>query len=392
MPQDHSIPLPEPGILRGGAPPYVHGRLRIASITRAFILAAALVLASGLVLFGWNTIRVTAICITVAVLIDRTARAAVRRGDRDAHGQALLIGMLTACTLPPDAYWPIPLIATTLAMLVGQVLAGGLGNYLWHPVVIGRVAVQILFSDQLNPARWPVLAPGHLLWGDLATARPLPALAAWDTQPLPYGVQAWHVVRPADVLTAAVPVPAGASPAEALAALVRDSLPPWAHTLTGAAGGAIGEACGLAILLAGLLLMWRGLARWLLPTAGVLAAALLAAVLPVTLRLDTGPMMWHWFPTVAVHDGLPVGLIYVLYHLTAGEFLLVLMLLAADPTTSPLTTRGQALFGAVIGGLTVALRVLTGLPAAGYWALLIANMLVPVINRASRRRVLGTST
>jgi electron transport complex protein RnfD len=156
------------------------------------------------------------------------------------------------------------------------------------------------------------------------------------------------------------------------------------------AGGAIGEACGLAVILGGLLLLWRGLARWSLPVAGVLAVAILAAILPVTLQPAKGPQQWHWLPGISVYEGLPVGLVYVLYHLTAGELLFVLMLLAADPTSSPLTTRGHALFGALIGGLAVGLRILTGVPAAGYWALLIANTLVPLLDRATRRRVFGT--
>jgi electron transport complex protein RnfD len=377
-------------MLRVGAPPYLRAGRGLSSVTRMFILAAAIVLASGLVLFGWNTIRVLAICVASAVLIDSAARAVLGRSERGAEGTAALVGMLTACTLPPTVYWPVPLLAAALAVLAGLVMTGGLGNYLWHPVALARVVVQILFPAQLTPPHWPVLDKEYLLWGNLSAARPLPPPATWACEPLPYGAQAWEVQRPADVLASAIPVPENASAAKALAALVRDALPPWSHTLTGVAGGAIGEACGLAVILGGLLLLWRGLARWSLPVAGVLAVAILAAILPVTLQPAKGPQQWHWLPGISVYEGLPVGLVYVLYHLTAGELLFVLMLLAADPTSSPLTTRGHALFGALIGGLAVGLRILTGVPAAGYWALLIANTLVPLLDRATRRRVFGT--
>jgi electron transport complex protein RnfD len=91
-----------------------------------------------------------------------------------------------------------------------------------------------------------------------------------------------------------------------------------------------------------------------------------------------------------VWEGLPVGLVYVAYQLTACGLLFVVMLLAPDPTSSPLTNRGHALFGATIGVLTITLRMVMGLPEAAYWALVMANTLVPLINRVTRRRVFGT--
>lgn len=367
------------------APPCLRDRAGLSPVGLVFILAAAIVLAPGPVLFGWNTVRVLVICVGSALLTDYAARAALGRNERGTPRNALLLGMLTACTMPPAVHWPAPLVAAALAVAAGHALAGGLGGCLWHPVALGRVAVQMLFTEELTPERWPVLGPGHLLWGDLSAARPLPLPATWISEPLPYGVQAWEMLRPADVLTSAIPAPADATPAEALTIWMRDVLPPWSHTLTGVAGGAIGEACGLAVVLAGLLLMWRGLARPFLPMAGVLMAAIAAAILPLAVRPEPGTLVWHWLPGLDVQNGLPVGVLYVLYHLTAGEFLFVLMVLAAGPTSMPLSGRGQALFGGMIGGLTVALRVAMGLPAAGYWALLIANTLVPAIKHYSAR-------
>ena len=46
--------------------------------------------------------------------------------------------------------------------------------------------------------------------------------------------------------------------------------------------------------------------------------------------------------------------------------------------------------GALIQRLTAILGIVFGLPASAYWALLIANTFVPLINRMTRRRVLGT--
>ena len=80
----------------------------------------------------------------------------------------------------------------------------------------------------------------------------------------------------------------------------------------------------------------------------------------------------------------------MLYQLTTGELMLVILLLAGDSVSSPLTSRGQRRFGLGLGALVIALRNYGLTATAGYWALLIMNTLVPLIDRCTKRRVYGT--
>jgi Na+-translocating ferredoxin:NAD+ oxidoreductase subunit D len=379
-PVDVAASLPQPGTPGAGPPGFLPGTL-------VFGVAAAAVTVSGSVLFGWYSIRVIAISVAVALLAEFALNAIRRRSAAGSNGRALLVGMLFACTLPPTVSWQVVLTGSLLAILVGQTMSGGTGNYIWHPVAIGRVAVQILFFNEMTPDRLPVLGPGRLLWGNLEHAQRLPPLATWASCPLPPGVEAW-LVQPVDSLLRANLVGRSGDPASGLLAFIRDAAPPWRDTLTGVAGGAIGEACGVVILVAACLLIWRGFLRWPMLVAGLATAALAAAILPVPTGDAAGRSLT--LPGLVTSDGLPVGFAYVMYHLTAGGFLFVLLLLAPAPSSSPLTRRGHAWFGGIIGALTIILRVVVGLPAAAYWALLAANTLVPVINRLTRRRVFGT--
>ena len=142
-------------------------------------------------------------------------------------------------------------------------------------------------------------------------------------------------------------------------------------------------APGLAVIVAGLLLAWGGLLRGSMATACFLAAVCLAAVLPITVQAGTSGMADQriWWPMMLSHHGLPVGPAYVCYHLTAGALPFVVLVLAADPSTTPRNRKGSLLFGLLLGTAAMLMRVVVGLPAAEYWALLLANTSVPLIDR-----------
>jgi len=384
------ILLLENGTLRSGSPPYWVHMPGIVPIAVLFLLTGILTFTSGATLFGWHTLRILAISVAVALLVESSFYVLTRRTRFWSESHAILIGVLFTCTLPPTVHWYVPVAGAALAVIMGLIVPGGVGNYIWHPVAIGRIAVQILFYNELTPSRSMVLAKGHLLWGNISKFRELPDLADWATYSAHLGIEAWSVVPPIESLR--LPISGGMeiSSYQALAEFVRDVLPPWPDTLAGICGGEIGTACTIVVVMASLLLLWRGLLCWPMVLMALLSATVLAGILPVRIDYNNGIMTNLWFPGLAVWQHLPVGLIYVCYHLTAGGFLFVILLLAPDPSSSPLTLRGHAFFGMLIGCTTIILRVMFGIPAAAYWALLMANSMVPLINRLTRRRVFGT--
>jgi electron transport complex protein RnfD len=324
------------------------------------------------------------------LLIEAGLNAMLGRARAWSESSALVIGVLFACTLPPLTPWQIVMVGAALAVGIGQALVGGLGNYMWHPVAVARVLIQIIFHDRMSPAEWPVLARDHLVSGTLSGAEPSTPLASWLARSALEDTQAWETSRPVANLLGILPVESGHDPGQAMAILVRDAMPPWPHTLVGVSGGAVGEACVLAIILTGLWLAWRGFLRWQMALAAVAGAAVAAIACPVQVVAPDQPIAWLTFPGLATHEGLPVGMAYVWYHLTAGAFLFVVVLLATDPSSSPLTSNGHLIYGLIIGVLTIVFRVALGIPIAAYWALLAANTCVPTIDRLTRRRVLGT--
>lgn len=74
---------------------------------------------------------------------------------------------------------------------------------------------------------------------------------------------------------------------------------------------------------------------------------------------------------------------FVLIHLVSGGIMMGALFMATDPVTSPVTSTGQLIFGAIIGILSAIFRVYGSAPDSASYAIIIANMAVPLIDEIS---------
>jgi electron transport complex protein RnfD len=132
-----------------------------------------------------------------------------------------------------------------------------------------------------------------------------------------------------------------------------------ADLFRGSTNGSLGETSALACLIGGLYLCLRRTAAWRIP-ASMLAAATVIAL------LDTGLSPHGWT---------------VLHHLFGGALLFGAFFIATDPVSSPLTHRGQMIFGAGIGAWVMLIRIFSGYPEGVMFAVLLMNGFTPLINR-----------
>ncbi len=398
-------PTDAPPMLGDGAlPPHLHSGRYVEHFYLAFLLGALVVLGAGTALFGLGALRVCGLAVAGALLAatlgQATTQRYLRRPARRAYWfHAAHVGSVLGLTLPVTVPWYVPAVGGVVAVLIGKELLGGLGNGLWHPALVGRAAVTLMFAAQVAPASVPFLARGFLLTGSVRPAADTAVVYHGYQRSTPTeGMQAWTMAPPITRLSHRCYGQGGAAELrpESWTAFLRDELPPWPDTVWGHVGGGIGETCIPVLALVGLALTYRGYLRWQAPVAALLTVGVLTTVWPILVAGGLNPAAAErasrWCPILYTEDGLAVGAGVVLFHLTGGGLWLACVLIAGDPATSPLTRRGQAIYGLGLGILIVIARCnpwYSGVPGAEYWAVLGMNTLVPLIDRVSKRRVVG---
>ncbi len=136
----------------------------------------------------------------------------------------------------------------------------------------------------------------------------------------------------------------------------------------GTLSGSLGEGSALLILFGGLFLLFKRVITWHIPLA-MLGTLALAATL--------------------MHLIDPEHYVGPIYHLVSGASLLGAFFIATDLVTSPVTTRGQIIFGAGCGLLVYVIRTWTGYPEGVAFAVLLMNACTPLIDHYVRPRVYG---
>jgi electron transport complex protein RnfD len=387
---------------------------RIYAIT---IYAALPAVLAGLAFFGLPGLMTLVVAVGSTLVFDWLFARLARRPTLARYGgriHTLLMGLLLGMSLPVTTTWPVVVLAAVVVVVLGKGLLGGIGHYLWHPVLLGRFVIQVFFYDQISPDRLPLLDRHHLYLGSFKDAAFVPVYSSWVQLLAPGQAQAVQLADPllairdlvtgrADWVRQAIEQAnaggaAGSPSGAALHRLLWAHMPDLRDFLLGSVPGPIGATCAIALLAGGLLLIYHGYVRWQMVVAFFAAAAVTAAVAPLRIGpLSDGVPAWQWLPGLRFYNSMPVGPIYVLYQLLAGSLLLGVFFFAADMVARPITLSGQVLFGIGCGVLTILIRLYLFLPdsphlfAAGavFLAILLMNTLVPLIDRITQPRAFG---
>lgn len=340
--------------------PYTHNHRSTSTIMLLVLLAALPGLAAQCYFFGPGNL----IQVVIAAAAALTAEAAVLKlrklplGRTLGDNSALLTALLLGISIPPLAPWWVIVTGTVFAIVISKQLYGGLGQNPFNPAMVGYVVLLISFPVQMTswlpPEALQAVTPGLMDTLSMIFHGHTPDGATM--QQLQLSVDGISQATPLDTFKTGLR--AGHSAEQLL------TQPIYGGVLAGLGW----QWVNVGYLAGGLFLLWSGNIRWHIPASFLLSLGLFST------------LGWLWSPESQVSPVI---------HLFSGATMLGAFFIATDPVTASTTNKGRLIYGVLIGLLVWLIRRFGGYPDGVAFAVLLANIAVPLIDYYTQPRVYG---
>lgn len=312
-------------ILTVSPSPHVHSKDSTQKIMYRVVLAMLPALAWSVFAFGLGALRVTLIAVAACLAFEYAIQKLILKVKPTINdGSALVTGILLAFNVPSNLPWWIIVIGSLASIGIAKMSFGGLGNNIFNPALVGRVFMLISFPVQMTS--WPVNSQGGI--DAVTAATPLSIIKEGISNGTPISEISQH-------------------------------LPNASQLFFGEVGGSLGEVSAFLLLLGGIYMLFKKVITWHIPVSIIGTVAIFAGI------------FWLINPEVYIN---PV------YHILTGGLMLGAIFMATDMVSSPMTPKGQIIYGVGIGIITILIRLFGAYPEGVSFAILIMNAVTPLIN------------
>lgn len=307
--------------------PHIRSSETTRSIMLDVIIAMLPALAFACISFGFRALTLTAVSVVGCVFFEWLYRKLMKKPQAVGDLSAVVTGMLLAFVCPVQMpYWTI-LIGDFFAIVFVKQLFGGIGKNFVNPALAGRAVLLASYAGTMtswvDPAvnKAPILGPVDVV----TTATPLAMMkgGSFDALLETYGVS--------DMFVGNIP-------------------------------GSLGEVSALMLLIGGLYLIWRKVINWQTPVAYIATVAVLTFLFPLS----------------------GSGLEWMLYSIFGGGLFLGAFFMATDYATSPVTKKGQLIFGVGCGLFTVLIRYFGSYSEGVCYSIMVMNLFVALIDKYTK--------
>ncbi|MDU1903249.1 MAG: RnfABCDGE type electron transport complex subunit D [Dysgonomonas sp.] len=298
--------------------PHIHSGDSVERNMYGVLIALIPAFIVSLIYFGLGALMVTISAVIFCVLFEFLIQKYIIKGEPTIKdGSAIITGVLLAFNLPSNLPLWIVIIGALVAIGIGKMSFGGLGNNIFNPALVGRVFLLISFPAQMTVWPEPGIFPLH--YTDATTGATTLTLIKENS----------------------------------------DKIFSYTSMLLGERGGSIGEVSAIALIIGFLFMLWRKIITWHIPVYLIL-----------TVVVFTGIM--HLVNPVVYADPI--------IHLLSGGLLLGAVFMATDYATSPMSKNGMIIYAVGIGLITSVIRLFGAYPEGISFAILIMNAFTPLIN------------
>ncbi len=308
-------------ILAVSSSPHIRGSQSTKGIMGDVVIALIPALCAGVLFFGFRALAMVTVSVITAILSETLWNMLLKKENTISDLSAVVTGVLIALIVPVNAPLWIPAVGSVFAIIICKQLFGGLGQNFINPALGARAFLL---------ASWPVATT--------VFANPFAQLPIFKTPVM------------TDAITSATPLAMikAEGTATALSSLIYGNVP-----------GCIGETSVIAILIGAIYLV---------------AKKVITLHAPLSYIISAGFFGW-----LMGYNGLFTG--DFLFTICGGGIMFGGFFMLTDYVTTPASKKGMVLAGIIAGFVTVLIRVRGGYPEGVTYAILLVNVLTPLIDK-----------
>lgn len=270
---------------------------------------------------------------------------------------ALVTAILLGVSIPAYAPWWIAVCGTIFAIMIAKHIYGGLGQNIFNPAMAAYVFLLISFPVAMTGWMLPIdmIQQPFTHWDGINLI-----LSGFTTD----GFSLHQLANSVDAISQATPLNAlrtGLTLGHHVSGIM--SSPLFNH-LGAIAWGPINAA----FLVGGLFLLWRRVIRWHIPVAFLATLLILGC-------------LGYWMA--------PSQFARPPFELFTGASMFGAFFILTDPVTASTTIKGRLIYASLAGVIVFVIRHFGGYPDGVAFAVLIANMCVPLLDHLTQPRVYG---
>ena len=318
--------------------PHAHGTDSVEKNMYGVIIALLPALLASFWFFGLGSVVVCLASVLACIFFEwAITKYIMKREPSLTDGSAIVTGLLLGMNLPSNfPIWMI-IIGALVAIGIGKMTFGGLGCNPFNPALVGRCFLLVSFPAAMTS--WPIEGQ-------------------WTSY--------------VDAETGATPLSLMKTAIKTGDSSILDQLPSsfemlLGNTSNGLGAGTIGEICALALIIGLCYMLWKKIITWHIPVSIICTVFVFSGLLHLASPVYANPVQ------VVLSGGLLLGAIFM----------------ATDYVTSPMTAKGQLIYGVSIGLLTVVIRNWGSYPEGMSFAILIMNAFTPLINNYVKPKRFG---
>ena len=310
--------------------PHVRDKMTTSRIMQLVALALLPTTLFGIWNFGFRALLVVLMTVASSVFFEWLYDRLMHKKNTINDFSAVVTGLLLALNMPPQIPLWMPVLGSAFAIIVVKQLFGGLGQNFMNPALAARCFLMISFAGKMT---------------DFAVDK----------------LSGYHCIDTVTGATALAELKNSGFTADSISVK---------NLFIGNIHGTIGETSAIAILIGAVIMLAFKVIDLKIPLTYIGSFA----VFVILYMLGTG-------------KGFDVN--YLFSHLFGGGLMLGAWCMATDYVTTPITPKGQLLYGCCLGVVTAIFRLFGGSAEGVSYAIIFCNLLVPLIEKVTKPVAFG---